>query len=190
MSVPSDSPATGPIEIRDSRTFWALCSALMGSLTALSAASGGGGWVGLWLFGTRTIYTFVRLLGRRIRLRITEEGIVDQNFWYSPGLITWSEMLDVRATRWRTIEIDLVDEEAFLARLSVLARLYRIKLQLRGLGPTLIVPWGLECTRRELIEMLETGMDSYALSAVRAGDPLPCRSPPVAGFTLKEVQVS
>ena len=36
-------------------------------------------------------------------------------------------------------------------------------------GPAVIVSWGLEGSRREIIEMLDTAMDSYALSVIRQG---------------------
>ena len=177
MSESLDAQATDPIEIRDSRPFWAFCGALMGSLATLSAVAWGWGPFGLVVFGTHTVRTFARLLSRRTRLRITDEGIVDENFWYSPGLIKWDEILDVSAARWGAIEIDLLDANAFLARLSGLAQLYRVKLWLKGFGPAVIIPWGLEGSRRELIEILETGMDSYALSVVRRGASLACGSP-------------
>ena len=172
MSESLDAQATAPIEIRDSRTFWAFYCALAGSLAALSE---GWGWgpVGLLVSGTHTAYSLVRLLSRRTRLRITDEGIVDEIFWYSPGLIKWDEILDVRAARWGAIEVDLLYANAFLARLSDLAQLRRIKQRLMGFGPAVIFPWGLGGPRRELIEMLETGMDSYALSVVRRAKPLP-----------------
>ena len=188
MSEPFDAYPTSPIEIRDSRAFYALWAEVAGSLAVLSAASwiwgpvGLAGLVGLGVFGAHAVWALRRLFGRRVRLRITEEGIVDENFWYSPGLIKWDEVLDVRATRWGRIEIDLLDENAFLARLSGPHQVGRIKQLARsaraihtvllGFGPASIFSWGLEASRGEIIEALEAGMDSYALSVVRQGHAL------------------
>ncbi len=179
MSEPFDDAAPAdPIEIRDSRAFYALWAELAGSLAVLSGAAwawgpvGFAGLVGLGVFGANTVWSCLRLFRRRVRLRITEGGIVDENFWYSPGLIKWDEILDVRATRWGYIKIDLADEKAYFERLSGLAEVAHAYQKLWGLGPAAIFSWGLEASRGEIIEALETGMDSYALSVVRQGDAL------------------
>ena len=188
VSESVDTHSEDPIEIRDSRVFYALWGDLALLLAAVSAASwawgpfGLLGLVGLGVFGTHSLWAFQRLFHRRVRLRITEEGVVDENFWYSPGLIKWDEILDVRVTRWGRIEIDLVDENEFLARLSGPHQLGRVKqlaqsaraihMVLLGFGPAAIASWGLEGSRAEIVEMLEAGMDRYALSVVREGDAL------------------
>ncbi len=179
MSEPFDDAAPAdPIEIRDSRAFYALWAELAGSLAVLSGAAwawgpgGFAGLVGLGVFGANTVWSCLRLFRRRVRLRITEEGIVDENFWYSPGLIKWDEILDVRESRWGYIEVDLADKPAYFRRLSGLAQTVRAYQRLWGFGPAAISSWGLEASRGEIIEALETGMDSYALSMVRQVDAL------------------
>ena len=172
LSRPADAHHADPVEIRDSRIFFASWGILTGSLAALSVVSWGLGPFGLVVFGTHAVWSLTRLLSRRVRVRITQEGVVDENYWLSPGLITWDEILDVRPTKWGLIEIDLADEDAFLERRSTLAQLAIFKQQLYGLGPAVIVPWSLRGTRRELLDALETAMDTFALSKVRNGEAL------------------
>jgi hypothetical protein len=94
-------------------------------------------------------------------------GIRDENFWYSPGLIRWDEILDVRPTRFGLIEVELRDEGAFWGRLSPLSQLPRVKLTLLGFGPALITPWGLEGTRRGLVNLLKKELEQNLLESVR-----------------------
>ena len=125
------------------------------------------------LFGSYSVWSLMRFVRPRVRVRITEDGIVDESFWwYSPGLIRWDEIVDFRTTKWGLVRIDLVDEAAFLERLSGLKQLARIKSMLNGLGPALIVPWALEGSKRDLMETLETALDSYTLAAARRREPL------------------
>lgn len=100
------------------------------------------------------------------RLCVTEAGIVDETFWYSPGLIPWREVTDVRPTRWGLVEVDLVDESVFLERLGALSRMARFKQQLYGFGPALIVPWVLHGRRRTIVERLQDGLDAYTRIAL------------------------
>ncbi len=178
MNESLDAPAVDQIEIRDSRLFYAICSEVAGSLALLSAISwawgpaGVAGLVGLGVFGANAAWALTRLFRRKARLRITEQGIIDEQFWYSPGLIKWDEILDVRESRWGYIEIDLADKQAYFRRLSGLAQTVRGYQRLWGFGPAAIHTWGLEASKGEIIEALETGMDSHALSMVRQADAL------------------
>ena len=171
MNESLDAPAVDQIEIRDSRLFYAICSEVAGSLALLSAISWAWGPAGVaGLVGAA--WALHRLFHRKARLRITDQGIIDEQFWYSPGLIKWDEILDVRESRWGYIEIDLADKQAYFRRLSGLAQTVRAYQRLWGFGPAAISSWGLEASRGEIIEALETGMDSYALSMVRQADAL------------------
>jgi hypothetical protein len=158
--------------------FYAISGEVAGSLAVLSAISwawgpaGVAGLVGMGVFGINAAWALHRLFRRKARLRITEQGIIDEQFWYSPGLIKWDEILDVRPSRWGYIEIDLADKPAYFRRLSGLAQTVRAYMRLWGFGPAAISSWGLEASRGEIIEALETGMDSYALSMVRQADAL------------------
>ncbi len=84
----------------------------MTALAVLSATAWGP--LGLIIFGAHAVWAFRRLLDPRPRIRLSSDGIVDKNFWYSPGLIPWEEILDVRSTRLGLIEVDLKDESADL----------------------------------------------------------------------------
>jgi hypothetical protein len=110
------------------------------------------------------------LFDQRPRIRITADGIVDENFWYSPGLIPWEEIVDVRATGLGLIEVDLSDASAFLERLSPMRQVARFKMQLLGFGPAVITPWGLDRSGREVVALLQDGLDEHVvLSARREG---------------------
>ena len=178
MNQHLDAPAVDQIEVRDSRLFYAICGGVAGSLAVLAAISlawgpaGVADLVALGVFGINAAWVLHRLFRRKARLRITEQGIIDENFWYSPGLIKWDEILDVRESRWGYIEIDLADKQAYFRRLSGLAQTVRAYQRLWGFGPAAISTWGLEASRGEIVEALETGMDSYALSMVRETDAL------------------
>ncbi len=167
MSERSDIGSLNLFEVRGSRAFYTFWCIAAGALAWLSSVSWGWGLMGLAVFGAHSAWALVGLLNRRIRLRVTEDGIVDENFWWSPGLVPWEEMLDVRATKWGLVEIDLRDKSAFFERLSPLAQLVRVKQRLSGLGPALIVPWSLEGSKRDLLESLETGLDSSTVAAAR-----------------------
>ncbi|MBT8487821.1 MAG: hypothetical protein KJO65_03230, partial [Gemmatimonadetes bacterium] len=100
------------------------------------------------------------------RLCVTEAGIVDEMFWYSPGLIPWQDVTDVRPTRWGLVEIDLVDDDVFLQRLGPLSQMARFKQQLYGFGPALVVPWVLRGRRRTIVDRLQDGLDAYTRIAL------------------------
>ena len=168
----------GPIEIRDSRVFYGLWVALSWSLATLCLAAGGPGLIGFIVFGVHALWSSSRLILQQAPLLITEEGVVGVVHGLAPGLvswgglITWDEILDVRKCKWGLIEIQLADEEAFLERQSALVGLSALKLRIAGLGPAVIAPWGLEGSRREVLDVLETAMDSFALSNIRDGGAL------------------
>lgn len=159
-------------EYRDSKLFWGAFAGLMAVLGAVSSTVWGWGPVGLVFFGVYTVFALTRLLSGRVRLQVGEDGIVDRTFWYSPGLIPWGEILDIRSTRFGFIEVELRDEAALLARLSPLSRWARWKFPLYGLGPAAIVPWGLEAKRSELIEVLQSAHDEFVVEATKAGHAL------------------
>lgn len=158
------------MEIRDSRPFYALSSIGYGTLAWWSSSSLGLGAAGLVVFGSYSLWSLLRFVRPRVRLRISEDGIVDETFWwYSPGLIRWGEIVDFRTTKWGLVQIELVDEDSFLGRLSGLRQFTRVKSMLYGLGPALLVPWVLEGSKRDLLGSLKTRLDAYTLAAVRRG---------------------
>ncbi len=114
-----------------------------------------------------SVLCLVLLAFRRVRLRIDEEGVVDRFVWFSPGLIPWRQIIEVRQTRWGLIQVDLRDNAAFYEQLSPLAELQVAKLRLWGLGPAVLRPWSLEASRSRLLQVIEDGMDAYALSELK-----------------------
>ncbi len=155
------------IAIYDSRLFFGLYSAGMTIAAIPCALLSGFGPVLAIILGTHALWALRRVIDRRPRLRISAEGIRDENFWYSPGMIRWDEILDVRRTRFGLIEVELRDEGAFWNRLSPLRQLPRVKLALFGFGPALITPWGLRGTTREVVGTLQQGLEQHLLDSVR-----------------------
>ncbi len=145
---------------RGSRSFFAGLVAVSGGVAAAFAAVGS--LVLATLAMAYTAWAGYRLIAPG-RLRVTRDGILDETFWYSPGLIPWDEITDIRPTRFGLVEIDLVDETAYVDRLGPWAQLALIKQQLYGFGPALIVPWVLRGTRRDLVEGLQEGLDAHTL---------------------------
>ena len=163
------------IEFRDSQAFYGSSCVGSAGLAVYSSEP----WMAL-LLGSYSAWSFLRVVSWRVRVRVTEDGIVDETFgWYSPGLIRWEGIRDVRAGRWGGIEIELKDEKAFFYRLSPPAVLARAISRLFGLGPAVINPLYFKGSRRELLESLEAALDSYTLDAVRqshtlaSGEPAP-----------------
>lgn len=161
-----DSHASS-VAIHDSKGFYACWCIGMAILAGASATLPGVGPYGLVVFGAHAVWALYRLMDRQARIRVTREGIVDENFWYSPGLIPWEEILDVRVTQLGLIEVDLRDESAFWARLSPLRQIARFKHQLFGFGPALITPWGLDGSTGEVVGLLQAGLDDHVLSTAR-----------------------
>ncbi len=114
-------------EFRDSRLFFAAYSGATSALAWISTVAWGWGPFGLIVFGVHAIWSAQRLLTRRPRLSITRDGILNNNFWYSPGLIPWANIRDVRRTPLGIIKVDLVDSAAFLDRLPPLSMLAAFK---------------------------------------------------------------
>lgn len=145
----------------------AIACASVGQVFFATIAAGCAGWSGF------------RLWIKPARVRVTTEGIVDETFWYSPGLIRWSEIIDVRERRWGLIEIDLLNETTFWERLGPLSQLALIKYQLYGFGPALIVSWALEGRRSDIVDALQDGLDTFALTSFAdpgaLGPPSPIR---------------
>jgi hypothetical protein len=165
MSPETTDP--GEIEIYDSKAFYACWFVGTAFLAVASLALPGVGPVGLVVFGSHAVWAVTRLESPRPRIRVTPEGLIDENFWYSPGLIPWDEILDVRPTRWGLIEVDLRDEDAFWRRLPALSRLARSKMQLLGFGPAVITPWGLNRSRAEVVGLLASGLDEHLIAEVK-----------------------
>ena len=92
----SETRDLGGVEIYDSKVFYASWFAGMAFLAVASLALPGVGPVGLVVFGSHAVWADTRLESPRPRIRVTPEGLIDENFWYSPGLIRWGEILDVR----------------------------------------------------------------------------------------------
>lgn len=171
--MPSQPEAPDRVEIHDSRSFHVAWFVGMTTLAIASAMVPGPGVIMAVIFGAHALYALRRLFYRRPRIQITSEGIVDRNFWYSPGLIRWEEIIDVYSKGFGLIEVELKDEVAFWNRLSPLRQIPRFKLQIFGFGPALITSWGLEHSGSEVVEMLQAGMDEHALHAAREERLLP-----------------
>ena len=154
------------VEFKGSRAFFGMVLLVVGSLAAGFAALGS-----LVLSSLAVMYagwSGYRLIAPG-RVRATAEGIVDETFWYSPGLIPWAQVTDVRPTRWGLVEIDLVDEDVFLEGLGPLARAALFKQQLYGYGPAVLVPWVLRGSRRMIVDGLQGGLDAYTHAALTQG---------------------
>lgn len=164
------------VEFKGSRVFFGVLLLVVGFFAAGLAALGSvvlsslavlyGGWAGFRLIAPG-------------RVRATEDGIVDETFWYSPGLIPWAHVTDVRPTRWGLVEIDLVDEDIFLEGLGPLVQVALFKQRLYGFGPALLVPWVLRGSRRTIVDGLQVGLDAYTHAALTQGgsDELPESAP-------------
>ena len=167
MDETSSSAAGSSVEIYDSPlavlAWLILCVGLLLSSTFLWDW----GAFGVIIFGTHAVYAGARLLHRPVRLRITEEGIVDRIVWPSAGLIRWEEILELRPTRWGLIEIRLRDPDAFMEQRSTLFQLSRFKVLIRGWSPAVLFSLFLTGSRKHLLEQLESGLDAFTLTAVR-----------------------
>lgn len=162
--VDFDPPAGGEVvEFRDSPTSFGVMGLILGVL-AFQASW----WPSAGLFGICSLWLVSRAARRRVRLRITDEGITDETFgWYSPGLIPWEEVREIRYGAWRAVDIELKDEAAFLYRLSPLARLGRIPGRLFGLGSAYLNPLYFRASRRTLHDSLEAGLRAHELESIR-----------------------
>lgn len=156
-------PETGPPrEFCDSRTYYGLWGLILGGMSVASINSILG-IPGAVFFGAYSLWAWGRTLFPKVRVRVTKVGIIDETFWASPGLIEWSEVLDVRPSRWGQIHIEVRKESAVLQRMSRPARITATKLLLLGPGPTSIVCWALSSNRESILRALEDGMDEHAL---------------------------
>lgn len=171
--VSADHQWDEQVEIRDSRLFYVSWSVATSALAvALVTVPGIGPFLTV-LFGAHALWALRRLFDRRARIQITSEGIVDRNFWYSPGLIRWEEIIDIYSRGLGLIEVQLRDEISFWDRLSPLRQLARYKFQLFGYGPALITSWGLERSGSVVVDMLQAGLDEHVLQSAQEGQLLP-----------------
>ena len=106
----ADDPSQGvrfeAVEFYDSRLFLFLYSLLCFVLLAFSTLVWGWGPLGIICFGPSVVWSLVRLAFRRARLRIDEEGVVDRYMWFSPGLIPWHQIIEVRNSLIQLVGID------------------------------------------------------------------------------------
>ena len=165
---PEPPPAFEPVEFRDSWPFYLILLVATVALTVCSVAY----WpvwrpVPLFFFGSAAVGATLRVLRRRVRLRINEEGILDRTHWYSPGLIPWQDIIDVRVGRWGTIEIDLAESSSFWERQTVLRQLHMMRAQVWGMGPAAVSPLGLSATRHTILQAMEERMSRHALASLR-----------------------
>jgi hypothetical protein len=158
-----------PVEIRDSTAFWALYRAAAWSLGGLFTVAWELGPFGLVLFAAVGGWALFRALYRPVRLEINDDGIIDRTFWFSPGFIPWTDVLDVSPSRFGCIDLELRDEAAFWERLSPLQMLARWKFPLYGLGPAAIFSWALRGSRADIVERLEERLDNFVVAEVGAG---------------------
>lgn len=121
--------------------------------------------------GMKMVWATLRLLWRRPRLRVTSEGVVDENFWYSSGLLPWSIIRDIRPTKWGLIQIELLDEDAHYELLHPLKRLALLKMRILGLPLGLLMPWGLRGSRGEIVSQLKDGLNRWVVEEAARGEP-------------------
>ncbi|MBT8397721.1 MAG: hypothetical protein HKO65_05830 [Gemmatimonadetes bacterium] len=166
------NPPIKPVEFYDAPHFWwgwFLMSVL--GIVAFQL-SGALGMMGLIVFAPHAVYSLQRLIRRKVRIRISPKGILEKNFWYSPGFIPWDQVLGVRKSRFGMIEIEVKNPQALLEKQTPLAELVMRRNRFRGMGLVAVLPWGLEATRTELIDAFEHGLGQYALQEVRRGKAL------------------
>ena len=125
------------------------------------------------VFGAHAVGAIKQMTRSAPGLRITEEGLLDNSHWWHSGLIPWDEIIDVRASRWGMIEIDLRDEQAFWQRLTPIQQLAHWKSQLYGFSPALVVPFLLEGSRSQLVDEMQAGLDQYTLRSGAQSPALP-----------------
>jgi len=125
------------------------------------------------IFGAHAAGALKQLRRPGAALRITEDGLIDNSHWWFSGLIPWGEIIDIRAARWGMIEIELRDESAFWEQLTALQKLGRLKSQLYGFGPALIVPFLLQGSRSQLVDEMQAGLDQYTLRSGAQSPALP-----------------
>ena len=169
-------------EARDSRAFWLVMVLTFTVLAVVSSAVWGWGAAGIGFFGLQGVWSLLRVLDRRPRLIVTEEGVIDRTYLLlSPGLIPWSEIARFEPSRLGMIRVELRDEGAFWARLSPLQKFAAGKLHLYGLGPAAIQSWVLDSSQSDFLDELDFAADALAASARIEALPLPNDELPKAG---------
>lgn len=167
-------PAFEPVEFRDSWPFYLIVMVVTVALTVCSVEYWPAwGPVPLFVFGAAAVVAALRVFRRHVRLGVTEEGIIDRTRWYSPGLIPWKDIVDVRVGPWGLIQLDLAEGSSFWERQTPLHQLHMLRTQFWGLSPATISPMGLAAPRHAIVRAMEEGMDSYALVSLRRRVELP-----------------
>jgi len=110
------------------------------------------------------------------RIAISRDGILEHNFWYSPGFIPWDQVLGFRERKMGSIEVEIRDHEELLRQQPLLRRLQMKWLRFRGYGLVLIIPWGLEGGKTEVLGALQDGLDAFNLDTVRSAKALESES--------------
>lgn len=164
MDTHQDAPA---VEVLDSMPRYLLL-VLACVIGALAVVIMGGPLPVSVMLGGFALWASSRVVHRPARIVLTEEGIVDRTFWYSPGFIPWGEIINIRPARWGRVDIDLRDKASFLERLPPIKKLRRYRWRLYGLGPAALNPLLLGISRRDLVETLQAGLDEYTLAEVRS----------------------
>ena len=174
QDAPDDAPPSGPVEYRDEPGYVAIYLTVMVLLAALfSLAASPIGVAITAVFALSAAWAGLRLLRPKVRVQITEEGIVDENFWYSPGLIPWDNVLDIQKGPWATITVDLRDEAAFFDGLDPLQVIPRVKWRLLGFGPATISALILDASHDEVVDELQAGLDAYTLRSGASSPAIP-----------------
>jgi hypothetical protein len=173
---PGDVEAFPSSEFRDSRAFFAAYGFVAASV-AIGFASAGWALAAALAVGV-TGWAGYRMVATPVRVRVSESGVEDHSFWYSPGLIRWSEIVEVREGPWGAIEVDLRDEASFWEKLGPLKAIPRVKMQLfYRLGPAAIIPWSLAGSRAEVVGALQDGLDTHTLRSLTRPERLEGDSP-------------
>ena len=167
-----------PMEVRESRLYYGDAAATTGLVASLSAFFGLGPVTPVF-FGAATAWCVLRCLRPRVRLRLTDEGIVEEGGWGGSELIRWIEVADVRPARRAAVRVELVDEDGFRRGRRWWKRLASAQPTTAGLGPVVFNAWALAGSRSQIVAALQNALDSHTITLVQGDPPLPGSEPPV-----------
>jgi hypothetical protein len=180
MTSETEELQTAEVEVRDSRIFFGGFATLLWLIAGGFASLGGGfGWLFAGVTAAKAVWASWRFLAGAVRLRITEEGVTDHTFWFSPGFIDWGDILDVREAGFGLLDLRLRDPGSVWDRLPPLAQIRRFSLRRGGLGPATLYPPMLRGSSKELVHTLRVRVDAEVLSEVRAARELPAPPPAI-----------